>query len=135
MLKILSTLSLIAILSLGHSKPIRMHMPGQLTTGYQISIYVGTPAKLVAQITPDTGSPLTLFPCKSCLNCNSKSNILYDPNRSFTSRMARCVYIYPFRMTSYQFVRTNAKEKPEVANSQQCTDREPRGLAKLFQIR
>ena len=50
---------------------------------YYLEAHVGTPVQKQALIV-DTGSNLTIFPCKPCEKCNTHTNPLFDPSKSKT---------------------------------------------------
>lgn len=80
------TLILISTVFLIHpSLQIRnMTIFGNATLGYYyLEAYVGTPGQKQAMIL-DTGSNLTIFPCKGCQKCRDHVNSNFDPNKSST---------------------------------------------------
>lgn len=57
---------------------------GNATLGYYyLEAYVGTPEQKQALIL-DTGSNLTIFPCKGCDKCRDHINLNFDPMSSST---------------------------------------------------
>lgn len=57
---------------------------GNATLGYYyVDAYIGTPPQKQALIL-DTGSNLTIFPCKGCTECRDHINHLFDPKKSKT---------------------------------------------------
>ncbi len=51
---------------------------------YYVKIFVGNPPVMQSLIL-DTGSKMTIFPCKGCANCNKNHmNEMYDPEKSNT---------------------------------------------------
>lgn len=69
----------------GHVSSIRnMTVFGNATLGYYyLEAYVGTPEQKQALIL-DTGSNLTIFPCKGCDKCRDHINPNFDPDASST---------------------------------------------------
>lgn len=99
MRKLVGTLLLLYLLDLNASRLIRMKVEGDEHGGFHMPLYVGTPPIEVTNITLDTGSTLTIFPCTTCLKCNGGEENLYDPEASFTNSKTKCVSLY----TSIEF--------------------------------
>lgn len=68
-----------------HSKSIRnITLSGNSTIGYYfIDAYIGTPPQKQSLIL-DTGSNLTILPCKGCKECRSHINPMFDGSKSST---------------------------------------------------
>jgi hypothetical protein len=59
---------------------------GNATLGYYyVDAYIGTPPQPQSLIL-DTGSNLTILPCKGCEKCNDHIHEIYDPDKSSTSK-------------------------------------------------
>ena len=64
-------------------------LSGNATLGYYyIDAYIGTPPQKQALIL-DTGSNLTIIPCKGCKKCREHINPMYDSSKSSTFQRLR----------------------------------------------
>ena len=54
-----------------HTKLTRVEAKGSIFTDYKINLTIGDPKVTIPNLILDTGSSLTLFPCRNCMKCRS----------------------------------------------------------------
>lgn len=80
------TLKILFIYLFSHSfDAVRnLHLFGNSTLGYYyLDAYIGSNNQKKSLIL-DTGSHMTILPCKGCTRCRSHLNAIYDPSQSDT---------------------------------------------------
>ena len=127
MIRVLYLTILVFLVYKGEGKLARTEVKGSIL-GYKMTLFLGDPKVESKNMSLDTGSPITIVPCRDCVNCqgSSLSQTFYDPETSFTSHKPKCVQMYLCSLQIYQFAKTSARQTRSFANSRLDTWRGPR---------
>ena len=128
MIRVLYWTILVFLVGKREGRLTRTEVKGSIIGGYKMTLFLGDPKVGSKNITLDTGSPLTIVPCRDCVNCvgSSLSQTFYDPETSFTSHKPKCVQMYGCSRKIYQFAKIGASQTRSFANSDLHTWRGPR---------